>query len=220
MTEEQILDDIIAVMIGGGETVSHSLVSALYYITKCPEIQEKVMEEIKAHKISTDEEFKKNFTYETLNNLDYLTCCIKEAFRIDTSVPESLDYIAKENVNICGIDFKKGANFKIDITTPHYEDSWWLDPSSFIPDRHDPESEFYKKSKKQGKIPHTYSRRTFGVGPRICPGQVFAMFEIKVILIYILTHYEVKFDEKDLKNEGIGFALGCHFVPKVKMYKK
>ena len=177
------------------------------------------MKELQDHQIFSVEDFKENFNYETLQSLDYLTCCIKEAYRIDSPVPESLIYNAKEKVHICGIDFEKGTSFRFDTVTPHHEDAYWLDPKSFIPERHDPESEFYTKSKEQGKIPHTLSRRTFGVGPRMCPGQALAMFEIKVILIYILTHFNIQFDEKDINNEGIGFALGSHFVPKVKMSK-
>jgi len=92
-----------------------------------------------------------------------------------------------------------------------------LNPLSFEPDRHDVESDFYQKSKKEGKLFDAYSRRTFSHGKRRCPGESFAILEMKIIISYLVTHIDFEFDQQDLNNEHIGFGIGSQFLPKIKI---
>mmetsp|Transcript_32853 Transcript_32853/g.32191 ORF Transcript_32853/g.32191 Transcript_32853/m.32191 type:complete len:108 (-) Transcript_32853:13-336(-) len=103
----------------------------------------------------------------------------------------------------------------VEANTSHTD---WLQPNSFKPERHDPESEFYEKSTQQGKIQNIYSRRTFGHGPRSCPGQILASLELKIFTAYFLTHMEYDVPEEDLSNDHIGFGIGTQFNPKFKIY--
>eukprot|EP00343_Euplotes_focardii_P003641 CAMPEP_0205816420 /NCGR_PEP_ID=MMETSP0205-20121125/22684_1 /ASSEMBLY_ACC=CAM_ASM_000278 /TAXON_ID=36767 /ORGANISM="Euplotes focardii, Strain TN1" /LENGTH=103 /DNA_ID=CAMNT_0053104701 /DNA_START=663 /DNA_END=971 /DNA_ORIENTATION=- len=100
---------------------------------------------------------------------------------------------------------------KIDLMTSHFNEAHWMEPLSFKPERHDPESDFYKVAKSKGITSDTYSRRTFSHGLRSCPGMSFATLEMKVIVAYFVSFYDIKFSEEDLQNDGIGFGFGSHF---------
>uniref|UniRef100_A0A7S3KV08 Cytochrome P450 n=1 Tax=Euplotes crassus TaxID=5936 RepID=A0A7S3KV08_EUPCR len=152
---------------------------------------------------------------EKIQNLTYLNCCVKETLRCDTVVPQSFDYYAKDDIQICKVPISKGTTIRIDLLASHFDDGKWLDEYEFIPERHDLESEYFAKLKQSGKKPEAYSRRTFSHGMRKCPGQTFAMLEMKVAIAYIVTHLDIQFDEGQLNNEDIGFGLGSHFVPLV-----
>jgi len=147
--------------------------------------------------------------------MTYLACCVKETFRCDVVVPHSFAYSALEDIKICDVPISKGTKIRIDLTTCHFDKDKWLDEYTFIPERHDYESEYYLKSKDAGKKPDVYSRRTFSHGMRSCPGLSFAMLEMKIAIAYIVTHLDIQFDEGQLNNEDIGFGLGSHFVPLV-----
>mmetsp|Transcript_20505 Transcript_20505/g.22865 ORF Transcript_20505/g.22865 Transcript_20505/m.22865 type:complete len:114 (+) Transcript_20505:86-427(+) len=108
---------------------------------------------------------------------------------------------------------------KIDLMTSHFDESNWLEPLSFRPDRHDPETDFYKLAKSTGVTSDVHSRRTFSHGLRSCPGMSFAILEMKVIITYLVSFYDIQFSKEDLQNEGMGLGFGSHFEPKVKISK-
>lgn len=48
----------------------------------------------------------------------------------------------------------------------------------------------------------------FGNGKRACPGQAFAMMEMKIILACFVSHFEYDVKEELLNKVGIGYAIG------------
>mmetsp|Transcript_8162 Transcript_8162/g.7754 ORF Transcript_8162/g.7754 Transcript_8162/m.7754 type:complete len:102 (-) Transcript_8162:33-338(-) len=79
---------------------------------------------------------------------------------------------------------------------------------------------FINKSKELGLTGGVYSRRSFGHGNRACPGQSFALLEMKIAIAYFTLHLEYNFSEEDLSKDGIGFALMSQFNPKVACKRK
>jgi len=115
------------------------------------------------------------------------------------------------------VPISKGTALRLDLLTPHFNTDDWKDPLSFVPERFDPESEFYEKAMKESKKAGVFSRRAFGHGVRSCPGQTFATLETKVIVAYLLTHMDFEVDESILNRENVGFGMGSHIVPKFKI---
>nr|AOQ25839.1 CYP5681A1 protein [Moneuplotes crassus] len=213
--EVQKLDEVCGVMLAGPETTSHSLVSCLYFLNKNPETLKKLREELNANGFKKGKSFYEICTMEKIQSMTYLTCCVKEAFRCDIVAPRSFSYAALEDIEICDVPISKGTKIRIDLSTCHFDKNKWPDEYEFIPERHDFESEYYQKAKQTGIKPDVYSRRTFSHGMRSCPGQSFAMLEMKVAIAYLVTHLDIQFDEEQLNNKDIGFGLGSHFIPLV-----
>jgi cytochrome P450 len=212
-------------MFAGAETASHNLVVALYWLinpkndlfhpncednqTSNPRVLKKLMDELE------DKGFKKfedNFDLYTLQNIsecDYLNYVVKECLRIDGPANQSLSYSTTEEITICGVKIPKGQEISYDIISTHYDENEWKEPFSFIPERFDPDSEYFLK-------PRSTSSRTalsfipFSFGPRVCAGLSYAMLEMKVALIYILTHLEYTVDKEFLLREDVGFGISSH----------
>jgi cytochrome P450 len=204
----EVFEDILGFLCAGTETTSHTMVVILYQLKKNPDKLAKCMEELEKYGF-TDLSSKKAYTPENIENLVYITNVIKESLRLDGPTVESLHYQAYEDVEIAGVPFKKGTKFIKDLSVPHYNPDEFKDPLKFIPERFDPESEYFLKP--NGKPRRPYSFIPFSFGCRACPGQSFAMMELKVALTYILTHVDYNIDQAYLDNEAIGFAVGSNF---------
>jgi len=48
---------------------------------------------------------------------------------------------------------------------------------------------------------------SFSYGERKCPGQAFALLELKVALTYLLTHYDFDVPQEFLNRNNTGFAI-------------
>jgi len=218
-TEDQRIDDLMGIMAGGTETTAHSLLSCLYYLKKYPNTLQKLKEELHKEGFRKDVDYEKQYTVENIQNCSYLNCIVKETFRRDASVPDTFDYCSIEDTEICGVPIAKGIKVKLDLVSNLFADDQWLEPLEFVPERHDIESDFYKKSRNAGKIQNSYSRRIFSHGRRNCAGQSLANMEMKMIIAYLVTHMEFTFDKKDLETEGIGFGIASQFNPKITVTK-
>jgi cytochrome P450 len=223
ISEEQIVDDLITLMIAGSETISHSVVAALFFVQKYPKVHDSLVNELKENgfmDIGNPNLFKEKYNMETLNEMPYLNSFVKETLRYDSVAAESFENIAKEDIEICGVPIKKGQIIVVEIHAAHFNEESWLDPLKFEPDRYNPDSEFYQEAKKQGIIHDPYSTRAFSHGLRNCPGQTFANLELKTVIAFMVSQGQFKFDQKDIDHEGIGFGLGSQFEPIVQVSKR
>lgn len=201
-----LLDDIKGYILAGADTSAHSFCATLYQLKKNPEKLAKLMDELKAHGFDKDTDMEKVLCWEKIDKLDYLNFCLKEGLRIDPPGVDSLGYEALEDVEVCGIPFKKGTYFKINLYASNHSPIEHQRPHDFIPERFDPESEFFTKP-GTNKPSSPYSNIPFSHGPRGCPGLVIAMMQVKVAFVYILSKYDYDIDKATLEKEGMGFAL-------------
>ena len=117
-SEDEILHDLVALMLGGAETSSHTLTSVFYYLKKYPHVMEKLKKEFQMNGISKEEmlkDAKKLLTMEKLQSLDYLTCVIKETLRYDPPITEPAMNLVKTDTQICGVPIPKGTHLTVDI---------------------------------------------------------------------------------------------------------
>ncbi|GKU88535.1 hypothetical protein SLEP1_g2788 [Rubroshorea leprosula] len=118
---------------------------------------------------------------DSLKRMKMLTMVIQETLRL---YPPAIFVIreALEDINIKGILVPKGMNIQIPIPVLHQSpELWGPDASKFNPER------FVNGVLGACKAPQAYM--PFGLGPRICAGQHFAMTELKVVLSLLLSRF-------------------------------
>lgn len=212
-----LIQDFVGFIFAGAETASHCLTVALYYLKKEPRVMEKLMKELDSKGFKKYEDNIELYTLEKIAELDYLTYVIKESLRIDGPAIQSLSYKCYEDVTVCGVPLKKGQEIRFEQLGVHYDEKEWQKPFEFIPERFDPESEYYAKPGGGNRSPLTHV--PFSFGSRVCAGSSFAMLELKVGIIYMLTHMDYEVSKEFLEKEGIGFAVGSEIEMDMQIQK-
>ncbi|XP_077213598.1 cytochrome P450 714C2-like [Tasmannia lanceolata] len=123
-----------------------------------------------------------------IRRMKTLTMVIQETLRLYPPAP----FVAREAFQAMEFgEFKipKGANIWIPVIMVHHDPQiWGPDTHEFNPERFS-NGVFSACKNKHAYIP-------FGVGPRVCLGQNFAMVELKVVLSLILSKYSFSLSPK------------------------
>ena len=200
----------------GNDTSSHTLSSLLFNVKKHSDVFTKLQA-----KISASISKPSDITKEWVDSNDFLHYVVKESLRYDSPAPASLEYISKDDFEICNVPINKGHKMFVSIHGLHNDPTQYKEPSKFIPDRFDPESEYFllpKNSQNKARSPHAFMG--FGTGLRNCPGKSLAMLEIKVIASYILSRFNYQLDPEQLANKDIKFAGVSQFQLKITPLRK
>ncbi|XP_059434193.1 cytochrome P450 714C2-like isoform X2 [Corylus avellana] len=117
-----------------------------------------------------------------------LTMVIHESLRLYPPTPV-VSREALEDLKFGDIQVPKGFNVWTMLVTLHQDpDIWGPDAKEFNPER------FVNGINGACKLPHVYM--PFGVGPRTCLGQNFAMAELKIILALIVSNFSFSLSPK------------------------
>ncbi len=174
MSNQQLLEESLILIVAGHETASNILSWIFYLLAQHPECISKIKAEADAS-LLTDTP-----TFDQLLRLDYLNQVIDECLRL---YPPSwiYDRIAKEDDHFNGFDIPKGSRVIPFVYGLHHSERLWPNPEVFDPSR------FTKAARKER---HNFAHMPFGAGPRQCIGRNFAMLEMKLIIIKLLQRYE------------------------------
>jgi cytochrome P450 family 6 len=154
VTVEQIAAQSFVFFLAGYETSSSTMTYCMYEFAINEEIQEKaresVMEVLKRHN--------DQFTYESVNEMNYLEQCVNETLR-KYPVISSLQRAAIKEYEIpsTGIKIQKGQSVWIPVYAIHYDEEIYPQPETFNPNRFTQE-EVAKR--------HPMAFLPFGEGPR------------------------------------------------------
>ncbi|XP_043511448.1 cytochrome P450 9e2-like [Frieseomelitta varia] len=205
--KELTIDDMTAqafiFFFGGFESTSTLMCFAAYEIGINDQVQKRLQDEID----QVLEDCNGQVTYEAINGMKYLDAVILESLRMYPSavatdrvcvkpfelpphVPGAKPYVVQQNDSI-----------SIPIYGIQHDSQYYSEPKKFDPDR------FYDDPKQMS---NSLSFLSFGLGPRMCIGNRFALLETKVLLFYIFAKCDLAPCAKSsipLKLDRNGFSM-------------
>jgi cytochrome P450 len=170
MTDEELHDELMTLLMAGHETTASALSWALYWIHHLPEVQDKLRYELGT--LGDDAEPSE------IARLPYLTAVCQETLRIYPIALFSLR-VLKSPLEVMGYQFEAGTALFPSIYLTHQREDIYPEPKRFKPER------FLERQYSQ------YEYWPFGGGHRRCIGMAFAQLEMKLILATILSNFQL-----------------------------
>ena len=125
-----------------------------------------------------------DITLEHLARLDYIDACINETMRLKPVAPQ-MPLQALKDTTLGDVDIPAGTVVIGVMRHDSVDDAFVADGQSFRPERWLGEDGLVAASAKRISMP-------FGAGPRMCPGRYLALQEMKMVLLTLLTSFDVK----------------------------
>jgi cytochrome P450 len=180
-TDKEIYGNIFTMLLAGEDTTANSLSWCLYFLAQYPEMVQRISEEVDGVFGKTSIEADP----EKINSLKFTKACIEEASRLKPVAP-ILYFEALEQVFVGDFKINKGDSLMLQTAINQNRDINFSDASSFIPHRW-----------LKGECPMGYKHspdkvRTFGYGPRFCPGKNLAYSEMIVLLGNICRNFDLE----------------------------
>jgi len=176
MTDQQIRDEIITILLAGQETSATTLAWTWYLLSQHPETEQRLwaeLESVLGGRLPTVED---------LPNLPSTQMLIKESMRL-YPVAWSIPRHTIQEDSIGGYVIPANSLMWINLYTAHRHPDFWDDPEGFHPERFTPEREAARPR---------FSYFPFGGGPHLCIGNGFAMMEISLILATVAQRYRLR----------------------------
>ncbi|XP_011633772.1 cytochrome P450 9e2-like [Pogonomyrmex barbatus] len=191
---ELSIDDMVAqafiFFFGGFESTSTLMCFVAHEIAVNQDIQKRLQNEIN----QVLEETNGEASYEAVNGMEYLDAVINEALRMYPIVV-ALDRLCLKDFELPptlpgmkSFTVKKGHGIWIPVHGLHHDPNYFEEPEKFDPER------FLDEQKKDSLNCGAYL--PFGIGPRMCIGNRFALLETKVLLFHLLARCDLKPCEK------------------------
>ncbi len=170
MSDKQVRDECMTMLVAGHETTGLTLMYALYLLAHHPEVEKKVREEI--DRVLGG----RRATSSDLEPLALTTRVIKEALRLYPPAWMTARVLVEET-ELGGYSLPEGSALMFSPWVTHRDPRAFPSPEAFDPDRWSPE--------RAMNIPR-FAFFPFGAGPRACIGNHFAMMELGLILATLL----------------------------------
>lgn len=188
-TDKEIVAQCFIFFFAGFDTVSTTLSFIGHELMVNPEVQERLKEEINEIHQSLNGG---PLTYEALSNMKYTEAVMYETLRMWPALPfldrvcvSAIDLEDTATGNI--VKFKPGDQIQVPVVGIHRDEKYFPEPMKFDPER------FSDENKRN--IPAN-AFMPFGIGPRMCIGNRFAILEIKALLFYLMKDVTFKQSEK------------------------
>eukprot|EP00092_Neocalanus_flemingeri_P027017 GFUD01029298.1.p1 GENE.GFUD01029298.1~~GFUD01029298.1.p1 ORF type:complete len:533 (-),score=113.68 GFUD01029298.1:42-1544(-) len=183
--EKTIVSTAMVFMAAGYDTTAMTLAFAAHELTKKPQIQKKLQQEIDEAYLEADGGTP---DYNTIQNLPYLDQVIHETLRMHPVFNMTRTCVVPE-YKVPGTDYiiKKDQRININVSGIHSDPQYYPNPKEFNPEN-------FSKEAKTMRSPYAFLG--FGQGPRACIGMRFALLEAKVGLAAVLRKFSFERCEK------------------------
>ena len=176
LTEQQVRDEVMTLMLAGHETTSNLLTWTFYLLSKNPRVEEKLLLEL--NKIEGD-----YLTHDHYSKDSYLNAVINESMRLYPPVP----IVGRMNIEedtVGGYTISPNTVVECLQLITHYDGRFFKDPETFNPERFMGNDEVYPGS----FFP-------FALGPRHCIGAEFSLLESQILLGSLVKNFHIVLKE-------------------------
>ncbi|GLT32289.1 hypothetical protein SLA2020_069650 [Shorea laevis] len=179
----------ISLILAGRDTTSVGLAWFFWLISKNPEVETKILNEIREilrqRRAEEDEKEDSVFTTEDLKKMVYLQAALSDSLRLYPSVPVEMKCVLEDDVFPDRTPVKKGARiFYCIFPMGRVESIWGRDCLEFKPERWIKDGYFVSENQ--------FKYAVFNGGPRIWIGKKFAYMQMKMVAASILLRYSVQ----------------------------
>lgn len=172
--------------LGGFDSVATVMCFTAHEIAVNPDVQNKLRKEVD----DVVKETNGKPTYEAINGMKYMDAVVNEALRL-YPLAAFLDRLCVKEFELppatadgAPVTVKPGDSVWFPSYAIHRDSKYYSQPEKFDPDR-------FLNSQVDSSV-----YIPFGIGPRICIGNRFALMEIKIMLFYLLWRCNVEPDVK------------------------
>lgn len=163
MSDEELRDELITLLLAGHETTASSIAWALYWIHRLPQVRDRLLAELD--------------NGEPVSQLPYLDAVCQETLRLYPVAPVTFPRIVQQPCDIMGHRLEPGMLAVPCIYLAHRRPEVYANPMKFCPQR------FLERQFS------SYEFLPFGGGNRRCIGMAFALLEMKEVLAELLSRY-------------------------------
>lgn len=187
MTDGELRDELMTLLVAGHETTATALAWAFYWIHKIPNVREKLLQEL--------DNLGENPDPSAILKLPYLNAVCSETLRIYPVAMLTFPRVPKVPLQLMGYDFQPGTVLLGSIYLLHHREDLYPEPEKFKPER------FLERQYSP------YEFLPFGGGARRCIGFAFALFEMKIVLAEILSAVQLELaDNREIKPKRRGLV--------------
>ncbi|THU87170.1 PAH-inducible cytochrome P450 monooxygenase PC-PAH 1 [Dendrothele bispora CBS 962.96] len=204
LDDKEVLAQMATVILAGHDTTSATTCWLFYELSRHPEQQQRILEEIEAIKnAKLDAGEGEVFTSHDYDSMPFFNACIKEVLRLhsvlitltrcadrDDVIPLSEPIISVSGEKLARIPVKKGQRVIIDATSYNRLKSVWGEDA----DKWSPERFLNSKAQPTTSLGVYANLMTFSAGVRACIGWRYALQEIQTILAGLISAFEFSID--------------------------
>ncbi|NJR66737.1 MAG: cytochrome P450 [Leptolyngbyaceae cyanobacterium CRU_2_3] len=191
MDNQSIRDLFPSMLFAGRDAASSAIAWALYWIHRLPNVRDQVLQELDRLGNSADPL--------SIVQLPYLTAVCNESLRIYPTQIVTFPRRVESSIKLMGYELAPGTVIRGNIYLTHRRADLYPEPLQFKPER------FLERQFS------SYEFLPFGGGVRRCPGEVLALFEMKLVLATVLLRYHLELtDTATLRPQ----RRGVNFSPK------
>uniref|UniRef100_H0VG30 Cytochrome P450 family 24 subfamily A member 1 n=1 Tax=Cavia porcellus TaxID=10141 RepID=H0VG30_CAVPO len=198
LSKKELYAAITEIQLGAIETTANSLMWILYNLSRNPQVQQKLLEEIQS--VLPENQMPQA---EDLKKMPYLKACLKESMRLTPSVPFTTRTLDKATV-LGEYALPKGTVLMLNTYVLGSDEDNFEDSGQFRPER-------WLQTKK--KI-NPFAHLPFGIGKRMCIGRRLAELQLHLAVCWVVRRYNiVATDNQPVEMLHLGILVPSRELP-------
>ncbi|KAH7919063.1 cytochrome P450 [Leucogyrophana mollusca] len=198
MSPTELRDNMAALFIAGHDTTSGAIASVVYFLAVYTEGQKLARDEVIRVLGPT---LDPSLSVLNPQSLPYLCACIRETLRINSPTSYLVPRNSGDGVNLGRYYIPPKTLMICNIYAAHHNGDVWGDPHVFRPER------FLEGPQRTKGALDRDPFLTFSTGPRQCPAQNFATYELRTLLAMLLREYDWWLPDSSIHAKGLQNAF-------------